>query len=108
MRSTLARSIGWLLAPSLILTVSASPAWSQLPKKKGPAPAARKAAKPPDKPPEKPVAAPAPRSALLTREAWQNAPRSPIQPGEIDALVLQELRKGDVMPAPLTTDEQFL
>jgi hypothetical protein len=45
---------------------------------------------------------------LLTREAWQNAPRSPLQPGEIDALVLQGLRKGEVEPAPLTTDEQFL
>ncbi len=37
----------------------------------------------------RPVAAPAPRSALLTSEAWQNTPRTPVRAGEIDRLVAQ-------------------
>jgi hypothetical protein len=58
--------------------------------------------------PMRPVAPPAPRSALLTHEAWQNAPLTPVQSGEIDRLVVQELQATKIQPAPLTTDEQFL
>ena len=66
------------------------------------------AKKPQPQPPSKPVAPPAPRSSLLTHEAWQNAPRTPLAPGEIDDLVLKELEASKVEPAPRTTDEQFL
>jgi hypothetical protein len=62
----------------------------------------------PPTPPAKPVAPPPPRSALLTKEAWQNAPLTPVKPGEIDALVGKELAATKVEPAPLTTDEQFI
>lgn len=58
--------------------------------------------------PQKPVAPPAPRSALLTQEAWRGAPLSPVSPSEIDELVGRELRASNLEPAPLTTDEQFL
>jgi hypothetical protein len=58
--------------------------------------------------PPKPIAPPAPRSALLTHEAWQNASSSPLAPGEIDGLVAEELKNDKVEPAPLTTDEQFV
>jgi hypothetical protein len=57
---------------------------------------------------KKPVAPPAPRSALLTHEAWQNAPLTPLKPGEIDRLVAKELQTSKVSSAPLTTDEQFV
>src|SRR5205823_4853840 len=66
------------------------------------------AKKPQPQPPSKPVAPPAPRSSLLTHEAWQNAPRTPLAPGEIDDLVMKELEASKVEPAPRTTDEQFL
>src|SRR5207248_5919439 len=56
----------------------------------------------------KAVAPPAPRSALLTSEAWQKAPLTAVQPGEIDALIAKELQADKIQPAPLTTDEQFL
>ncbi len=56
----------------------------------------------------KPVAPPAPRSSLLKAEDWQKAPLTPLQPGEIDALVLKELRADKIEPAPLTTDEEFI
>src|ERR1700693_2298403 len=55
-----------------------------------------------------PIAPPPPRSALLTHEAWQRAPLTPLQPGEIDGLVAKELRNDKVEPAALTTDEQFI
>jgi hypothetical protein len=73
------------------------------------------AQKPPVKPPVKPSppppppeAKPAPRTARLTSEAWNNAPMTPIRPGEIDTLVSKELQQSKVLPAPLTTDEQFI
>src|SRR5262249_12284056 len=56
----------------------------------------------------KPVAPPAPRSAMLTSEAWQNVPMTPVPPGEIDQLVAKELQQSKVDPAALTTDEQFI
>jgi hypothetical protein len=49
-----------------------------------------------------------PRSSLLTEEDWQNAPRTPIQPGEIDRLLANELRQSKITPAPRITDEEFL
>jgi len=58
--------------------------------------------------PAKPVAPPPPRSALLTHEAWQNAPMTPLQTGEIDALVAKELQADKIEPAQRTTDEQFV
>jgi hypothetical protein len=57
---------------------------------------------------QKPVAPPAPRSALLTVEAWQKAPLTPVQAGEIDQLVAKELTATQIKPAPQTTDEQFI
>src|SRR5437016_4720569 len=48
------------------------------------------------------------RAALLTVDAWQKAPQTPLQPGEIDRLVLRELQAGNLEPALLTTDEQFI
>lgn len=59
-------------------------------------------------PAQKPIAPAAPKSALLTTEAWQNAPLTPLQPGELDRLITKELQAGNVQPAPLTTDEQFV
>src|SRR5262249_3155920 len=59
-------------------------------------------------PPQRPTAPPAPRSALLTNEAWRNAPRTPTTSDEIDRLVAAELKSSNIEPAPLTTDEQFL
>src|SRR5262249_60070895 len=56
----------------------------------------------------KPVAPHAPRSSQLTHEAWQNAPLTPVQPGEIDRLIAKELQQDKIDPAPLTTDEQFI
>jgi hypothetical protein len=56
----------------------------------------------------KPVAPPAPPSALLTAEAWQQAPWTPLEPGEIDRLVAKELQASHRTPAPRTTDEQFI
>jgi hypothetical protein len=58
--------------------------------------------------PAKPIAPPAPRSALLTQEAWQQAPLTPLRPGELDQLVAQEQETSKIEPAPLTTDEQFI
>jgi len=58
--------------------------------------------------PQKPSAPPAPKSALLTAEAWQKAPLAPAQPGEIDQLIAKELQADNLQPAPLTTDEQFI
>src|SRR5262245_42945142 len=58
--------------------------------------------------PARPVAPPAPQASLLKREAWQEAPTTPVRPGEIDALVAAELAKAGIQPAPRTTDEQYL
>src|SRR5262249_36180279 len=99
MLCNLGKSVAWFLVLGLMVNGLAPKASSQ-PPRKGQGPGLRKDTRP--------VAPPAPRSALLTREAWQNAPLSPLEPGEIDALVLRELRRDDIQPAPLTTDEQFL
>jgi hypothetical protein len=55
-----------------------------------------------------PVAPPPPHSALLTHEAWQSAPRTPLAPGELDAIIAKELQNDKIEPAALTTDEQFI
>ncbi len=52
--------------------------------------------------------APVPRASLLKSDAWKNVPLTPAQPGEIDALVLKELKATGVTPAARTTDEQFV
>jgi hypothetical protein len=49
-----------------------------------------------------------PRSALLTVEAWQQAPLKAVSPDEIDLLVAKELQTSKVQPAPRTSDEQFI
>ena len=56
----------------------------------------------------KPVAPHAPKSSVLTEEAWQKAPLTPLEPGELDQLVSKELFESKIAPAPLTTDEQFV
>src|SRR5262249_2291763 len=56
----------------------------------------------------KPSPRPAPRSALLTNDAWRNATLAPVTAKEIDALVAAELRASNIEPAPSTSDEQFL
>jgi len=56
----------------------------------------------------KPIAPLPPASALLTEQDWQKAPMTPLQPGEIDALVSKELQSTKLQPADLTTDEQFI
>lgn len=94
-------AVGLLAAPGL---------WSDAADTK---PAAKKAAALAAKknaPPavNKPLAPPAPKGSLLTVEAWQKAPRLPMQPGEIDRLIVQEQRHEQITPAPRTSDEQFL
>jgi hypothetical protein len=59
-------------------------------------------------PQNKPIAPHAPKSSVLTDEAWQKAPLTPLQPGELDRLVKKELTESKITPAPLTTDEQFI
>ncbi len=49
-----------------------------------------------------------PRSSLLTVESWQKAPMTPLKSGEIDTLVAKELQADKIVPAPVTTDEQFI
>jgi Protein of unknown function (DUF1549)/Protein of unknown function (DUF1553) len=71
-----------------------------------PSPAAEK--KPQKPPAAKPVAPPTPRSVLLTHEAWQNAPMTPLRTGELDQLIGKQLQTEKVQPAARTTDEQFL
>jgi Protein of unknown function (DUF1549)/Protein of unknown function (DUF1553) len=56
----------------------------------------------------KPVAPHAPKTSVLTEEAWQKAPLTPLEPGELDQLVNKELVESKIAPAPLTTDEQFV
>src|SRR5262245_27461655 len=58
--------------------------------------------------PKKSAGPAAPRSAVLKDEDWLKAPLGPVQPGEIDRLVTQELRTVGIVPAPRTTDEQFI
>jgi hypothetical protein len=53
------------------------------------------------------VAPTASRAALLKHQDWQDAPTSPLQPGEIDRLVATGLEE-KIATAPLTTDEEFL
>ena len=76
----------------------------------GPASAQKKAKKglPPAAYQNKPIAPHAPKSAVLTEESWQKAPLTPLQPGEVDRLVNNELIESKIEPAPLTTDEQFI
>jgi hypothetical protein len=57
---------------------------------------------------DKPARPPAPRSSILTSEAWAKAPSTAATPEEIDQLVTHELAASKVEPAPLTTDEQFI
>jgi hypothetical protein len=47
-------------------------------------------------------------TSAISQEAWMRASISPLQKGEIDFLVEQELKKAGIRPAALTTDEQFL
>lgn len=44
----------------------------------------------------------------LPKEEWLKAPATPLQPGEIDRLVNAALKKSNVTPTPLTSDEQFI
>jgi hypothetical protein len=69
---------------------------------------AAKKAGPAPKKQEKLVAAPAPQSAWLAPEAWQETPLTTAQPEEIDRLIAAELKTRKITPAPLTTDEQFV
>jgi hypothetical protein len=52
-----------------------------------------------------PMALPA---GTISDTAWKAAATSPLQGGEIDRLVTQELARAGISPAPLTTDEQFI
>jgi hypothetical protein len=92
------RLLATLLVGGLMAVVASSHA-ADAPnnKKKAATPAAKKG-----------PARPAPKSSLLTHEAWQNASRGPLQPGEIDRLVAREQQHDPVELAPLTTDEQFI
>jgi hypothetical protein len=47
-------------------------------------------------------------SGLVTAAMWKEAATTPLQPGEIDRLVSQELQRVKAKPSPRTTDEQFL
>lgn len=55
-----------------------------------------------------PDAAPAPKAAQLTQDAWQNVPMKAVTAAEIDALVHKVLASNSIKPAPLTADEQFI
>jgi hypothetical protein len=50
----------------------------------------------------------APPTSALGNDAWASAPVKPVKAGEIDALVLKELKESGIKPAPLSTDEQFV
>src|SRR5262249_5002481 len=56
-------------------------------------------------PPKKSTESPA---AVVTAEQWKKASTAPLQAGELDKLLNQELLRHGVKPAPLTTDEQFV
>jgi hypothetical protein len=91
------------LACVAYLSLPASPLDAAPPKpvKKPVAPLAGKA-------PDKPTPPPAPRSSILTNDAWAKAPLTPVKSDEIDQLVSKELAASNVSPAPVTSDEQFL
>jgi hypothetical protein len=57
-------------------------------------------AAPPKKSDDKPL--------VLSHDAWQGVSRAPIQAGEIDRLIAQQLRQLKLESAPLTSDEQFV
>src|SRR6516162_7020590 len=48
------------------------------------------------------------KNIRLTNEEWKGVSTSPLQPGEIDALIAKEQAATKVTPSPKTTDEQFL
>jgi hypothetical protein len=50
----------------------------------------------------------APPTSVISNDAWASAPIKPVKAGEIDALVLKELKAGGIKPAPLISDEQFV
>lgn len=87
-----------ILVATIVLIDSGPAAAQKKGKKKLPEPVAL----------NKPVAPHAPKSSVLTDEAWQRAPLTPLQPGELDRLVGKELADSKIKPAPLTTDEQFI
>jgi hypothetical protein len=95
---TLCILAGAAFASLAALRVDAAP---PKPAKKPQAPAAAK-------PADKPTPPPAPRSSILTDEAWAKAPLTPVGPEEVDQLVTKELEATKISPAPLTSDEQFL
>ena len=64
-------------------------------------------ADPPKRAPKKSESAALPSGAIRP-EMWEQAPTTPLQPGEIDRLVSAELKRASIKPAPRTTDEQFL
>jgi hypothetical protein len=55
----------------------------------------------------KPRTTPLP-TGQLDRADWFKYASSPLQPGEIDRLVGAQIKKANIEPAPLTSDEQFV
>src|SRR5438552_3727722 len=74
----------------------------------GAAPPMKKPVPPAANTPDKPAPPPAPRSSILTSEAWEKVPLAAAKSDDIDNLVARELEVSKITPAPLTTDEQFL
>ena len=104
------RQVSTCCLVGLSLGVLVPAAWGQNPKSttaKKPAGLASKLAQAKKASPKQ-VAPLAPRSSLLTSDSWQQAPLSPLEPGEIDRLVAREQQRDKIQPAPLTTDEQFI
>jgi hypothetical protein len=97
----------FLLVASL-LVVSQGQALAGPPPKDAPKKPAKKAVDKGGDTASKPVAPPAPRSAVLTSEAWQNVPMVSALPSDIDNAVNKELEISKITPAPLTSDEQFI
>jgi hypothetical protein len=93
-----------LLTTAVLIALPIGAAAAQKKQQKGGAAGASKPAAPP--PP--PTAPSAPRSALLTNDAWRDAPLARTTPQEIDQLIAAELLASGITPAPRTTDEQFL
>lgn len=101
-RRIASRVIGTFCLAMLVTTVvlmDSGPAAAQKKGKKNPPQAAYQ---------NKPIAPHAPKSSVLSEEAWQKAPLTPLEPGELDQLVGKELSESKIAPAPLTTDEQFI
>src|SRR5262245_35228540 len=48
------------------------------------------------------------RAAPIKAADWLNASEKPIQPGEVDKLVAEQLKSTGAKPTPRTTDEQFV